>query len=168
MTPAGAPGMAGAAMLERKRAFRRMAVQAYEKDINAWANEQARLLRARRFELLDVEHIAGEIEDVGKSEQRGLASGMAVLLAHLLKWQYQPERRGAGWEKTIRAQRKEIAYALEESPSLALKLQEARWLDMVWARAVAQAVNETGQDCFPEECPWAIEDEVLAEKWLPD
>lgn len=45
-----------------------MAVQAYEKDINAWANEQARLLRARRFELLDVEHIAGEIEDVGKCE----------------------------------------------------------------------------------------------------
>lgn len=60
--------MAGAAMPERKRAFRRMAVQAYEKDINAWANEQARLLRARRFELLDVEHIAGEIEDVGKCE----------------------------------------------------------------------------------------------------
>jgi hypothetical protein len=100
---------------------------------------------------------------VGKSEQRELASRMAVLLAHLLKWQYQPERRGASWEKTIKAQRKEIAYALDESPSLAPKLQEARWLDMVWARAVAQAVGETGLDCFPEECPWAIADEVLAQ-----
>lgn len=45
-------------------------MQTYEHDINAWANEQARLLRAGRFDLLDVEHIAGEIEDVGKSEQR--------------------------------------------------------------------------------------------------
>jgi hypothetical protein len=143
-------------------------MNAYDKDINAWAQEQARLLRAGRFEMLDIEHIAGEIEDVGKSEQRELASRMAVLLAHLLKWQYQPERRGASWEKTIKAQRKEIAYALDESPSLAPKLQEPRWLDMVWARAVAQAVGETGLDCFPEECPWAIQGEVLAQSWLPE
>lgn len=142
-------------------------MQTYEKDINAWANEQARLLRARRFDLLDIEHLAGEIEDVGKSEQRELASRMAVLLAHLLKWQYQPERRGSAWQKAIEAQRKEIGYALEESPSLAPKLEEPRWLDMVWARAVAQAVNESGLDCFPEECPWAMRDEVLAENWLP-
>lgn len=143
-------------------------MQAYEKDINAWANEQARLLRAGRFDLLDVEHIAGEIEDVGKSEQHELASGMAVLMAHLLKWKYQGDRRGASWEKTIKAQRKEIRYALDESPSLAPKLEEPRWLDMVWARAVAQAVSETGLDCFPDECPWAIQDEVLHEAWLPE
>ena len=142
-------------------------MQAYEQDINAWAMEQARLLRAGRFELLDIEHIAGEIEDVGKSEQRELASRMVVLLAHLLKWAFQPERRGASWQKTITAQRKEIRYALDESPSLVPKLEEARWLDMVWARAIAQAVNETGLDCFPETCPWAIQDEVLAESWLP-
>lgn len=143
-------------------------MQTYDKDVNAWAQEQARLLRARRFDLLDVEHVAAEIEDVGKSEQRELANRMAVLLAHLLKWKFQPERRGASWEKTIRAQRKEIGYALDESPSLQPKLQEPRWLDMVWARAVAQAVNETGLDCFPEECPWVIADEVLSQAWLPD
>lgn len=143
-------------------------MQTYEKDINAWAMEQARLLRAGRFDLLDVEHIAGEIEDVGKSEQRELASRMVVLLAHLLKWRYQADRRGASWEKTINAQRKEISYALDESPSLVPKLQEPRWLDMVWARAVAQAVSETGLDCFPGECPWVIQDEVLLETWLPD
>jgi hypothetical protein len=142
-------------------------VQTYENDINAWSIEQARLLRAGRFDLLDIEHIAGEIEDVGKSEQRELASRMAGLLAHLLKWKYQPERRGASWEKTIKAQRKEISYALGESPSLTPKLQEPRWLDMVWARAVAQAVNETGLDCFPEECLWTVQDEILAETWLP-
>ena len=142
-------------------------MNAYDKDINAWAQEQARLLRAGRFEMLDIEHIAGEIEDVGKSEQRELASRMAVLLAHLLKWQYQPERRGASWEKTIKAQRKEIAYALDESPSLAPKLQEARWLDMVWARAIAKAVNETGLASFPESCPWAIQGEALSMTWWP-
>lgn len=142
-------------------------MQTYEKDVHAWAIEQARLLRAGRLDLIDVEHIAGEIEDVGKSEQRELASRMAVLLAHLLKWQYQPERRGASWEKTIKAQRKEIAYMLEESPSLATKLDERRWLEMVWAGAIAQAVGETGLDCFPDACPWMMPDEVLGERWLP-
>lgn len=143
-------------------------MQTYEKDINAWAIEQARLLRAGRFDLLDIEHIAGEIEDLGKSEQRELASRMAVLMAHLLRWQYQIDRRGASWERTIKAQRKEISYALDESPSLVPKLQEPRWLDMVWARAVAQAVSETGLDCCPDGCSWAIHDEVLNEAWLPE
>lgn len=142
-------------------------MQTYERDINAWATEQARLLRTRHFDQLDIEHIAEEIEDVGKCEQRELASRMVVLLAHLLKWEHQPDRRGASWQKTITAQRKEISYALEESPSLASKLQEPRWLDMVWARAIAQAVNETELDCFPEECPWSIQAEVLLEGWLP-
>ena len=82
----------------------------YEADVVAWANEQASLLRAGRFELLDRDHIAEEIEDVGKSEQRELASRMSVLLAHLLQWRYRPERRGASWEKTLLAQCQEIVY----------------------------------------------------------
>lgn len=143
-------------------------MQTYDKDVVAWANEQARLLRSGRFDLLDVRHLAEEIEDVGKSEQRELASRMAVLLTHLLKWRFQPARRGASWEKTIRAQRKEIAYSLDESPSLRVKLDEARWLDMTWAKAVAQATAETGIEDLPDTCPWLMEEEIMREGWLPD
>ena len=75
---------------------------AYEKDIVAWANEQAGFIRAGRFDLLDLENIAEEIEDVGKSEKRELASRIAVLLSHLLKWQFQSGRRGASWQRTIK------------------------------------------------------------------
>ena len=140
----------------------------YEQDVVAWANEQARLIRAGRFELLDLEHIAEEIEDVGKSEQRELSSRMAILLTHLLKWQFQPERRGSSWANTIRAQRKEIAYSLDETPSLKTKLEEPRWLDVVWSKAVAQASNETGLDCaWPPSCPWLMDAEILDENWLP-
>lgn len=143
-------------------------MQSYEQDVVAWANEQARLLRAGRFDQLDIEHIAEEIEDVGKSEQRELSSRMAVLLAHLLKWKYQPERRGASWKITIRTQRIDIDYAIDEAPSLKSKMEEPKWLAMVWARAVAQAANETGIATWPDECPWAIRDEVLKDEWLPD
>jgi Domain of unknown function DUF29 len=139
----------------------------YDQDVNAWANEQARWLRGRRFDVLDIEHIANEIAGVGKREQRELASSMAALFAQLLKWAYQPERRSPGWQKTIMAQRKEIAYLLGESPSLALKLQESLWLDVVWTCAVAHVVTETELDCFLGECPWSIQAEVLCDTWLP-
>ena len=138
----------------------------YETDVVAWANEQARLIRAGRFDLLDLEHIAEEIEDVGKSEQRELASRMAVLLAHLLKWQYQPDRRGTSWARTIKEQRKGVLIRLEETPSLRGKLNEAKWWDSVWSDALAQATSETGLDVFPGVCPWAV-DEVLGADWLP-
>jgi hypothetical protein len=67
----------------------------YDQDVVAWAAEQARLIRAGQFDQLDLEYIADEIEDVGKSEKRELASRLAVLLARLLKWQHQPARRCA-------------------------------------------------------------------------
>lgn len=138
----------------------------YDTDVVAWANEQARLLRARRFDLLDWEHLAEEIEDVGKSEQRELNNRMAVLLAHLLKWQCQPERQGNSRARTIKEQRRGIVSRLEDTPSLKGKLTESRWWDNVWADAVAQATSETGIDTLPEVCPWAV-DEILNLAWLP-
>ncbi|SBT05833.1 conserved hypothetical protein [Candidatus Accumulibacter aalborgensis] len=140
----------------------------YEADVVAWANEQAEFIRAGRFDLLDREHIAEEIEDVGKSEQRELASRMAVLVAHLLKWQCQPGRRGSSWESTIRIQRKEIFWFLKDAPSLAGRLRDPMWIDRFWSNGVAQVITETGLDCFPDACPWSIEGEVLKDGWLPD
>ena len=140
---------------------------AYEKDIVAWANEQASFIRAGRFDLLDLENIAEEIEDVGKSEQRELSTRMVVLLAHLLKWQLQPARRGASWRATISAQRQDIAFALKETPSLKTRLSNDEWIAVAWAKAVAQAIGETGLENFPESLPWGI-NEVLKDGWLPE
>ncbi len=140
----------------------------YETDVVAWANEQAEYIRTGRFDLLDREHIADEIEDVGKSEQRELANRMAVLLAHLLKWRHQPERRGSSWSATIRIQRKGILRRLTRTPSLQPMLTDEEWKAEIWDEGIAQAINETGLDCFPEECPWSIEAEVLKEGWLPE
>ena len=140
----------------------------YETDVVAWANEQAGFVRAGRFDQLDLEHIAEEIEDVGKNEQRELASRMAVLLAHLLKWEHQPARRSKSWQYTLTTQRKEVAYVLSEAPSLRIKFSDERWLDLVWSKAKCQAESETGLDIdiLPEVCPWPISD-VLSEGWLP-
>jgi hypothetical protein len=138
----------------------------YDTDVVAWANEQAWLVRNKKFDLLDIEHIAEEIEDVGKSEQRELASRMAVLIAHLLKWQFQPEYQGASWERTIREQRKSLGFHIKQVPSLKSKLLNPEWQNAVWADAVTIAIRETGLDNFPETCPWTI-DNILSHNWLP-
>lgn len=142
-------------------------MKSYDEDIVAWAAEQAQLLRAGRFELLDIEHLADEIEDVGKSEQRELANRLATLLAHLLKWAYQPGRRGSSWQRTINEQRKVIHKRLARSPGLQPMLGSEDWQSEIWADAVAAAASETGLADFPEDCPWSYEDEVLLEGWLP-
>ncbi len=139
----------------------------YSKDVVAWSREQAALLRAGDFAALDLEHIAEEIEDVGKSEQRELGNRMALLLAHLLKWRFQPERRGSSWERTIKEQRRAIAAHLKETPSLRSSLTNPNWVEGVWADAVTKAVAETGLAEFPEDCPWSIA-QALAADFYPD
>lgn len=128
----------------------------YDKDVVAWAQEQAQLLRSGQFADLDIEHITDEIESVGKSEQRELASRMAVLLAHLLKWEYQPDRRCSSWARTIKVQRDSIERRIRRAPSLNASLSDADWWADAWDDAVEAASKETGMAYtdFPEVCPW--------------
>ncbi|MCX7112904.1 MAG: DUF29 domain-containing protein [Proteobacteria bacterium] len=146
-----------------------MGTTTYETDVINWSKEQARLLRNGRFDALDIEHIADEIEDVGKSEQRELESRMAVLLSHLLKWQHQPERRGSSWQRTIKEQRKSIARRICKTPSLKSDLQDAEWWESVWGDALIKAADETGIafDLLPTSCPWT-EQQVFSADFFPD
>lgn len=86
--------------------------------------------------------------------------------ARLLKWQYQPERRGASWEITVRYQRRAIQLHLKQVPSLIAKLDDADWWEIVWGDAVAQAAKETGLGDFPETCPWTVA-EIPDPNFLP-
>jgi hypothetical protein len=80
----------------------------YDRDLYTWSQEQAALLRARKFDQIDLVHIVEEIEGMGKSEQRALEFYLEALLIHLLKWVYQPSFRGPSWRLTIIEQRKRL------------------------------------------------------------
>lgn len=140
----------------------------YEKDVILWSQEQAALLRSGQLTQLDIEHLADEIEDVGKSEKRELESRLSVLMAHLLKWQYQPQMRatGSSWQMTIREQRKRVEAALRETPSLKATMRDPEWLAGAWSDALLIAARETGLEIFPEQNPWTME-QVLSPGWLP-
>jgi len=126
----------------------------YEVDFYAWANEQAALLRAGRLGAADIDNIAEELESMGKTEKRELISRLTVLLTHLLKWQFQPERRGASWRGTIIVQRHALGRHLRDNPSLKAKLDDA--IEDAYSDATPTAMSETNlpESTFPATCPW--------------
>jgi hypothetical protein len=139
----------------------------YEQDFYAWANEQAALLRAGRLSEADIEHIAEEIESMGKTEKRELVSRLAVLLLHLLKWQHQPTHRGTSWRLSVENARDDISDHLGDNPSLKSLLDDS--VVAAYRRARRQAAAETGlgQDNFPQTCPWTF-DQIIAADFWPD
>jgi Domain of unknown function DUF29 len=139
----------------------------YEEDLYAWSQEQIALLRARRADCLDWDHLAEEIEWMVGCDRRGLKNRLRIILLHLLKWQGQPGRRGASWRKSLRTQRCHIQDLLQESLSLRRLVPEL--MREAFPDAVKDAADETGlpRDRFPAHCPYAP-DEVLTEDYLPD
>ena len=139
--------------------------QLYDRDFYGWANEQAGLLRAGRLSEADIDHIAEEIESMGKSERNQLTNRLAVLLAHLLKWQFQPALRGNSWRLTVREQRRRITRVMAQNPSLRPELGAI--LDDAYGDALLIAERETGllESTFPPTCPWSFEQILEPDLW---
>lgn len=139
----------------------------YEADFYAWTQEQAKLLRAQQWDLVDVENLIEEVETLGRQERRELRNRLTVLLGHLLKWQFQPEKRSNSWLATIREQRREVETLLQENPSLKSYLAEA--LQQGYQAGVDLAVRETDlpYETFPESCPYLLE-QALSNEFLPN
>ena len=130
----------------------------YDEDFALWSAEQARLIRAGAFAALDLEHLAEEVEDMGGSLRSEIASRLAVVFEHLLKWEHQPGQRKYGWRSTLSEQRAAIAFLLEDSPSL--KRQPALSVPRAYRLGRIRAMGDTGlpERAVPAECPYSIED----------
>ncbi len=139
----------------------------YNKDFYAWLIKNADLLRKRQFAEVDVEHVAEELEAMRKSEKRELMSCLTVLLAHLLKWQFQSALRSRSWKNTILIQRIDISVLLEDSPSLQYDLGDK--IAVAYEKARLSAEDETGIDKanFPEQCPFTFA-QMLRKDFFPE
>ncbi len=138
----------------------------YTTDFNLWAQQTAQLLRERRWQEIDLEYLIEEVEDLGKSERRGISSQLTRLLLHLLKWQYQPQRRSDSWLDSITDARTQIELAIQDSPSL--KSYPAKQLEPTYQKARRKASKQTGMplSVFPTKYPYSLE-LILDEDWLP-
>ena len=133
-------------------------VAVYDRDFYTWTFEQARLVREGRWDHVDRENVAEEIESLGREQFAKLRSAIRVLLLHMLKWDHQPEWRSRSWTLSIDAQRIEIEDVLEGNPGLKPRIGEA--IERAYRKARVEAALETGLDRrqFPEHCPYSWDD----------
>jgi hypothetical protein len=127
----------------------------YDTDLYTWTRVQAELLRAGRWNEIDVEHLAEEIESVGASERREMRRRLARLIQHLLKYDYQIERRSRSWKVTILQQRAALEDLLANNATLRTQLPDS--LDGAYRRARLWAIDETHMPNLPEACPYTLE-----------
>jgi hypothetical protein len=139
----------------------------YEFDFYEWTQEQARLLREHRWAELDLDNLVDEVASVGSSEKREIRNRLTGLMAHLLKWKYQPGRRGSSWISTIFEHRAELSEILEESPSLRRYFE--RQVERRYLSGRLEAAKETGIafGLFPKDCPFTAE-QILDLEFFPE
>jgi len=144
----------------------------YERDFYAWTQDQAEKLRSRAHNGIDWGNAAEEIESVGRSQKKEIRSRLKILIQHLLKWQFQPERRSESWLSTISEQRTHIDAIIEDSPSLARFPEEV--FEREYRNACTAAAIETGLNLrdFPIAAEFAASDALKADffpgpPWIP-
>jgi Domain of unknown function DUF29 len=138
----------------------------YDEDFVLWTERQAALIRAGRFELVDWNNVAEEIESLGSSDRRQLRHRLEVLMMHLLKWQFQPIHRSPSWQSTIRIQRWRIQRLLSESQSLRRKVADFTREEYAAAREGASAETGFALRTFPKSLPYTAE-QILDEEFYP-
>lgn len=150
----------------------------YDSDFYAWTQSQAAALRAVGGQAgggqagdlgvaaVDWEHLAEEIEDMGRSQAEEIENRLTTLLEHLIKLRFSPDAapRG-GWRRTIVEQRRMLRKRLEQNPSL------RRWPQTVlaecWADACENIAADQSVQGAPATCPFDLETEILARDWFP-
>jgi hypothetical protein len=127
----------------------------YETDYLKWIETTIAQMKQQNYGAIDWENLIDEIEDMGRSERRSLESNLTVILLHLLKWQFQPDRRSISWEATIAEHRKRIRKAFKDSPSLKPYFEEI--FAECYEDAVEFASIETRMPAatFPPNCPYS-------------
>ena len=145
----------------------------YDTDFYEWTREQSRRLReaaSERINLpIDWENVAEEIESLGKSDRRALASHVATILEHLMKLQASPAAEPrSGWIRTIRTARSAVDYILEDSPSLRREIPRllARALDAARANVADALAEHAEPPCVPLDGLAYTEEQVIG-TWLP-
>lgn len=126
----------------------------YEIDFNKWVLEQTQLLENKQLSELDLDNLIEEIKSMGNSDKTALESNLRVLLMHLLKWAYQPEKRSNSWKSSIVEHCLRLHKAFKKSPTLKNYFDEI--FEETYQDAKSWASAETGinKKNFPNECPF--------------
>jgi hypothetical protein len=139
----------------------------YEQDYLLWLEQAVDLLRSQNFAEIDIENLIAELESMGGSQKQALESNLEVLLMHLLKYKYQPQKRSNSWLYTIVEHRLRLHKAFKHSPSLKRYFLQEFAECYLNARKLASAETGLAIATFPMESPFTPE-QTLDEDYLPE
>lgn len=138
----------------------------YEEDFYGWAMANASLLKQGKIKEADMDHIIEELEEMGRSEKAQLINRLSVLIAHLLKWQFQPDFRGRSWSGTIEEQRHKIGRLIKENPSLKPKIPEAVKEGFLDSKSILKKETSIDLKLLPTKCPYTF-DQIMDDEFYP-
>lgn len=139
----------------------------HDEDFYGWAMAEAQLLKEGKLSELDIDNLIEELQEMGRSEKYQLINRFSILMAHLLKWQFQNELAGHSWKCSIKEQRNKIKRLLQENPSLKPKINES--MTHGYVDAVILASKDTGfaEKHFPTQCPYTFE-QMMNDEFYPE
>ena len=141
----------------------------YEEDFYVWAERQAALLRARRFDELDLDNVIEEVQDLGGALKRSALNNARVVVEHLLKLQHSPAQSPRhSWEATVLEHRNRLEIDL--TPRIRQILRDELGEVYRLARRSAEAAlrrhgEQTAAAALPAICPYTL-DQITGD-WLP-
>jgi hypothetical protein len=139
-------------------------IEMYDEDFYLWTIRQASLLRTGRFNELDLEHVAEEIESIGKQLRGELGDALTLLQATaLIHWSDHATELSF---KTMEQVRSRAIDLLKEYPGLRCEVEKLVKEGWVGAKSIAAAGHNENEIKFPASCPWTVT-EMLTECWLP-
>jgi hypothetical protein len=133
----------------------------YEADETAWLEQMSVLAAEGDVAALDLSHLSEYLTDMARRDRREVVQRLAVLFSHLLKWEFQPDRRSRSWEFTIQEQREELQDLLESGT---LRNHAEQELGRAYQKGVRRAAveSELPENTFAVDCPFSL-DQVIGE-----
>lgn len=139
----------------------------YEEDFYGWTMANVSLLKQGKLKEADMEHIIEELEEMGRSEKYQLINRLSILIAHLLKWKYQPDLRGRSWSGTIKEQRHRIERLIKQNPSLKGEIPEAIQEGFSDSKDLIEKETPIDLKLLPDQCPYTFE-QCLDDEFFPE
>ena len=122
----------------------------YDADFLLWTEKQADFLRQSQWNNLDIEHLAEEIEAIGRSELNKARSLLKQIFIHRSKLEFIPDKYNRNhWQHELN----EFSDQLEDTltPSMRLKLELE--INKIWQRARRDVLTDYDIE-LPKKCPY--------------
>lgn len=130
-----------------------------DEDFYSWCKKNAEVLRRGQMIDTDLDYLdlAEELDFMSASVEREVKNRLAIIIAHLLKIKFEPQRKSRSWLLTIDEQRDETKITIKKNPGIKHKLDRIYLEAYNSSKYIFQRDTLIDKKELPEECPYSLE-----------